>query len=142
MQPSAKLTRVLAFALFGTAAQILHAAAGHAVSACRGGAAAPSRSRSRPVGEPRRDPGVDAVHDHQYRCRGHPLSTPCGAPGVGRVDAIPDVANVERYARIVKEKSTLRRLNGHGEQRHARGTRRAEHVVLREALEADDAEHE
>jgi replicative DNA helicase len=26
------------------------------------------------------------------------------------VDAVPDVANVERYARIVKEKSTLRRL--------------------------------
>src|SRR6476619_2738153 len=26
------------------------------------------------------------------------------------VDGIPDVANVERYARIVKEKSTLRRL--------------------------------
>src|SRR5436190_11636514 len=26
------------------------------------------------------------------------------------MDAVPDVANVERYARIVKEKSTLRRL--------------------------------
>ena len=26
------------------------------------------------------------------------------------VDGIPDIANVERYARIVKEKSTLRRL--------------------------------
>src|SRR5262249_62251754 len=26
------------------------------------------------------------------------------------VDAVPDVANVEHYARIVKEKSTLRRL--------------------------------
>src|SRR5207245_9544031 len=26
------------------------------------------------------------------------------------IDGIPDIANVERYARIVKEKSTLRRL--------------------------------
>ncbi|HKO02932.1 MAG TPA: DnaB-like helicase N-terminal domain-containing protein, partial [Thermoanaerobaculia bacterium] len=35
-----------------------------------------------------------------------------GGPGyiASLVDGIPDIANVERYAKIVKEKSTLRRL--------------------------------
>src|ERR1051325_6224058 len=37
------------------------------------------------------------------------------------VDGIPDVANVERYARIVKEKSTLRRPMARVKKRTRRG---------------------
>ena len=41
------------------------------------------------------------------------------------MDVVPDVANVERYAQIVKEKSMLRRSSS-WEQRHARRLRRSE----------------